>query len=100
MNSLLGRDRKRSSQYVVLTEYELLSLVICIILDVSEYMLTILLLPVFGDLLDVVGIIVCFVLFRLIGIISLFELVPGADVFPFFIITWLSWYVIKRRRLI
>ncbi|UCD96502.1 MAG: hypothetical protein JSV35_00150 [Candidatus Bathyarchaeota archaeon] len=100
MNSLLSRDRTRSSQYVVFTEYELLSLVICITLDVSEYIVAILLLPVVGDLLDVFGIIMCFVLFRLIGIISLFELVPGVDVFPVFIITWLSWYFIRRRRLI
>lgn len=100
MKSLLSRDRTRSSQYVVFTEYELLSLVICITLDVSEYIVAILLLPVVGDLLDVFGIIMCFVLFRLIGIISLFELVPGVDVFPVFIITWLSWYFIRRRRLI
>jgi len=61
-------------------------------------MLAILLLPVFGDFLDIVGIVACFVMFRWIGILSLLELVPGADVLPIFIITWLIWYLVKRQK--
>jgi len=61
-------------------------------------MVTILLLPVVGDLLDIVGIIVCLAMFRWVGIISLFELVPGADIFPIFIITWLIWYFLRKVR--
>jgi len=76
----------------------LLFLIICIVLDVSEYMFAILLLPVVGDLLDIVGIIVCLAMFRWVGIISLFELVPGADIFPIFIITWLIWYFLRKAR--
>jgi len=67
-------------------------------LDISEYMFAVLLLPVVGDLLDVIGIVSCFAMFRLIGIISLFELVPGADILPIFIITWLVWYLVKKRK--
>lgn len=93
------RKRTRSSQYFVFADYELLSLVICIILDVSEYMLVILLFPLVGDFLDVVGIIMCFALFRWIGLISLLELVPGVDVLPIYIITWLVWYLVKRRKI-
>ena len=88
---------KYSQQYFVFTEYELLFFVICIILDISEYMFAILLLPVIGDFLDIVGIVACFAMFRLIGIFSLFELVPGVDILPTFIITWLIWYLAKRR---
>ncbi|TEU06304.1 hypothetical protein E3I90_02535 [Candidatus Bathyarchaeota archaeon] len=91
-------ERFRSSpQYFILTEYELLFLVICIVLDISEYMVTILLLPVIGDFLDVVGIIACFVMFRWVGLVSLFELVPGADILPIFIFTWLIWYFVRKR---
>lgn len=92
------RDDKYSSRYFVFTEYELLTLAICVILDVIEYVFAVLLLPLVGDLLDIIGIVACFVMFRLIGIISLFELVPGVDILPIFIITWLIWYLIKKQR--
>lgn len=92
------KEFKSFSRYFVFTEYELLFLIICIVLDVVEYMVAILLLPVVGDLLDIVGIIVCLAMFRWVGIISLFELVPGADIFPIFIITWLIWYFLRKAR--
>jgi hypothetical protein len=63
-----------------------------------EYFVFSLLLPVVGDMLDVVGIIACLVMFRWIGIVSLFELVPGADILPIFIITWLLWYFVKKQK--
>ncbi len=89
---------KDSSRYFVFTDYELLTLAICIILDIVEYMFAILLVPIIGDFLDIIGIVACFAMFRLIGIISLFELVPGADILPIFIITWLIWYLVKKRK--
>lgn len=92
------RDDRYSARYFVFTEYELLTLAICVILDVIEYVFAVLLLPLVGDLLDIIGIVACFVMFRLIGIISLFELVPGVDILPIFIITWLIWYLIKKQR--
>jgi hypothetical protein len=61
-------------------------------------MFAILLLPVIGDVLDIIGIFVCFIMFRLLGVVSLFELVPGLDVLPIFIITWLIWYLAKKRK--
>jgi hypothetical protein len=85
-------------KYFVFSEVELFSLVLCIVLDISEYVAAVLLLPVVGDMLDVVGIIACLVMFRWIGIVSLFELVPGADILPIFIITWLVWYLLKKQK--
>jgi len=85
-----------SSQYFVFTEQELFFLVVCIVLDVSEYMVAVLLLPVVGDFLDIVGIVACFVMFRWVGVVSLFELVPGADILPIFIFTWLIWYLVRK----
>lgn len=89
---------KTFPKYIIFTEDELLFLIVCVVLDISEYIVTILLLSVVGDFLDIVGTIACFVMFRWVGIVSLLELVPGADIFPIFIITWLIWYFFKKRR--
>ena len=97
-----GQPRKKTRgprvpQYFVFTEIELLSLIFCVILDVIEYAAVVLTMPVVGDVFDVVGILVCFATFRWIGLVSLVELVPGADVLPIFIITWLMWYFLKKQ---
>ena len=89
---------KSFPRYIIFTEDELLFLIVCIALDISEYIVTILLLSGVGDFLDIVGIIACLVMFRLIGIVSVFELIPGADMLPIFIITWLIWYSLKKRK--
>jgi len=96
----LEEERKKIDsipKYFVFSEYELLFLVICIILDISEYVITILLQPWLGDILDIVGIVACLLMFRLEGVVSLLELVPGLDVLPIFIITWVIWYYLKRQ---
>ena len=89
----------RVPQYFVFTEIELLSLIFCVMLDVIEYGAVVLTMPVVGDVFDVVGILVCFVMFRWIGLVSLVELVPGADVLPIFIITWLMWYFLRKQKI-
>jgi len=82
--------------HIILTEEELIGLVLCVSLDVIEYILRILILPVVGDIMDVAGIVSCIYLFRWIGILTLLELVPGADILPIYIITWLIWYFTKK----
>ena len=94
----LNQKHETYHRYFVFSESELIFLTICVILDVSEYVVAILLLPVVGDIIDIVGIAACFFMFRWVGILSLFELVPGADILPIFIITWLVWYLIKKQR--
>jgi hypothetical protein len=89
---------QRYSRYFVFAENEMLFLFICVILDISEYIVRVLLLPTVGDLLDIVGIIASVIMFRWVGFISLVELVPGADIFPIFIITWLVWYFLRKTR--
>ena len=93
-----NREFKPFPEYFIFNEVELFSLILCIVLDISEYMAAVLIMPVVGDMLDVVGIIACLVMFRWIGIVSLFELVPGADILPIFIITWLVWYFLKKQK--
>ena len=96
------RERSRGFKpfpgYFVFSEVELFSLILCVVLDISEYVAVVLTMPVVGDMLDVVGIIACLVMFRWIGFLSLFELVPGADIIPIFIITWLVWYFLKKQK--
>ena len=84
--------------YFVFTEIELFSLVICIMLDVIEYITVVLTMPLIGDTFDIIGILVCVFIFRWIGLVSLVELIPGADVLPIFIITWLMWYFLKKQQ--
>lgn len=96
------RPWKKSSQsvpkYFLFAEDELLFLIVCIALDVSEYIFAILLLPTVGDFLDIAGILACFIMFRWTGVVSLIELIPGADIFPIFIITWGIWYYLRKSR--
>ena len=68
-------------------------------LDVNKYGAVVLTMPVVCVVFDVVGILVCFAMFRWIGLVSLVELVPGADVLPIFIITWLMWYFLKKQKI-
>lgn len=92
------RNEKHRSfpSYFVFAEDEMLFLIVCVVLDVSEYVVTILLLSVVGDFLDIVGVIACLVMFRWVGVLSVLELVPGVDIIPVFIITWLIWYLLKK----
>lgn len=90
---------RRVPQYIVFTEIELLSLVICIILDVIEYAAAVLTMPLIGDVFDVVGILFCIFMFRWIGLVSLTELLPGADILPIYIVTWLMWYLLKKQKI-
>jgi len=89
--------QKNYSRYVVFSEIELLFLSICVLLDVSEYIVAILLLPLFGDFLDLAGIFASVLMFGWVGFISIIELVPGADILPIFILTWIIWYITKKR---
>ncbi len=95
----VGFDQRYTTEDFVLNKIEFFSLVLCVILDAIEYAAAVLMMPVIGDVFDVVGILFCLAIFRWIGLISLVELVPGADVLPIFITTWLMWYFLKKRKI-
>lgn len=78
---------------------ELTTLIVCLSLDILEFIAPMLLTPVLGDILDLAGFLFCAVYFNVIGAISLLELVPGLDVIPLFSLTWLTWYLYRRRKL-
>ena len=94
----LNREFTPFRGYFVFSEVELFSLILCVVLDISEYMAAVLLMPVIGDMLDIAGIVACLLMFRWIGVITFFELVPGADILPIFIITWMVWYFLKKSK--
>jgi hypothetical protein len=76
---------------------ELITLMVCVSLDLIEYILPILIVPLAGDLVDFAGVVFCVFYFSWVGFISVFELLPGLDILPCFTVTWLSWYLLKRR---
>ena len=78
---------------------ELVTLSICLGLDLLEYIAPIFLTPLIGDIIDFVGFIFCVIYYNFWGIFALGELVPGLDIVPFFTMTWLVWYYVRRRRL-
>ena len=77
---------------------EFTRLVICLSLDLIEYLVPFLLTPFVGDLLDVVGVATCLYLFRWYGLVAGLELIPGLDVLPINVVTWGVWLAAKRQR--
>jgi hypothetical protein len=77
---------------------EMVTLLVCVSLDVIEYIFPLLMIPVAGDLIDIIGLAFCTYFFNWIGLISVLELIPGLDALPIFTATWLIWYVLKRRK--
>ena len=87
-----------SSMLSFLSYAEFESLLICLSLDIIEYIIPILMLPLIGDVFDFVGIAVCLYLFRVLGLVSLLELVPGLDILPINSVTWFIWLILRRQR--
>jgi hypothetical protein len=75
---------------------ELINLIICIFLDCLDYILPILRLPLIGDLFDILGLAIAFVLFGWIGLVSLLEFVPSLDILPMSTVNWMLWIYSKR----
>lgn len=84
-------------KYTVLTLDEATRLIVCVALDIAEYAFPVLLAPIVGDILDIAGIGMGIVMFGWTGLLSLLEFLPGADIFPIFIFTWLIWYYMKKQ---
>ena len=75
---------------------EFTKLIVCLSLDIVEYSIVLLLLPIIGDLYDFIGLAVCFYMFRWIGLLAILELIPGFDILPINVFTWLIWMVSRR----
>jgi len=81
---------------------ELSTLAICLALDLLDYLVPFMMTPIYGDLLDLTGLIFAFMYFNWLGVILILELVPGLDILPLFTITWVTWYIntskVKKKR--
>ncbi len=81
---------------------ELSTLAICLALDLLDYLVPFMMTPIYGDLLDLIGLIFAFMYFNWLGAILILELVPGLDILPLFTITWVTWYIntskVKKKR--
>ena len=88
----------RPPKYFMLTFEEFIRLIICVVFDIVEFAVPILLGPIVGDALDIVGFWTSISLFGWVGCLSILELVPGADYFPVFVLTWTIWYYRKKMR--
>jgi hypothetical protein len=82
---------------VKVTWEELLTLTLCLALDVLEFLIPVFLTPIYGDIMDFAGFLFCLLFFGYIGFLSLLELIPSLDILPFFTVTWLIWYIQRRR---
>ncbi len=76
-----------------LTWEEMSTLTVCLSLDLLEYLIPFLMTPIYGDIIDLTGIIFVFIFFNYYGAISILELIPGFDILPLFTLSWLVWYI-------
>ena len=74
-----------------------MTLAVCLSLDLLEYLLPILMAPIFGDMVDLIGIVFTIIYFRFHGILPMIELIPGFDILPLYTITWITWYIQSSR---
>ncbi len=91
-------ERLRPPKYVMIPLDMLVRFIFCVILDGLEFIVPILLSPLIGDILDIVGLGIGLAKFGWVGGLTVLEFLPGADYFPIFIFTWVVWYYnIKRQ---
>ncbi len=81
-----------------LTYGEFMRLVISASIDAVEYVVPILSLPLIGDIFDIVGLATSLYLYGWTGLVAALELVPGLDLLPLNVLTWVVWIIIKRQR--
>jgi len=81
-----------------LTYGEFMRLVVSASIDAVEYVVPILSLPLIGDVFDIVGLATSLYLYGWAGLVSALELVPGLDLLPLNVLTWVVWIIIKRQR--
>jgi hypothetical protein len=82
----------------IFTWEDLSTLVVCLALDLLDYLIPFMAAPLYGDILDFSGIAFCILFFNWIGAITILEIIPGLDIIPFYTITWVTWYLNSSRR--
>ena len=85
-----------SSIFEYLSYGEFTRLVVCLSLDLVEYVIPILLTPFVGDLFDIIGLSIALYLFGWMGLLDILELIPGLDFLPINFFTWVIWMFTRR----
>ncbi len=93
-----GGGEFKPPKYVMLPLDVLVRLIICVIFDVAEYAVPIFLSPFVGDMLDIIGLGVGFLMFGWVGGLAALEFLPMADYLPIFVFTWALWYYLQREK--
>ena len=81
----------------LLTWEDMSTLVVCLALDLLDYLVPFMAVPLYGDILDFAGIAFCILFFNWMGSITILELIPGLDILPLYSITWITWYINTSR---
>jgi Flp pilus assembly protein TadB len=82
----------------IFTWEDLSTLVVCLALDLLDYLIPFMAAPLYGDVLDFSGIAFCILFFNWMGAITILEIIPGLDIIPFYTISWVTWYLNSSRR--
>lgn len=81
-----------------LTYGEFVRLVVSLSIDLIEYIIPILLLPIIGTLYAIVGVSTSLYLYGWVGLIAMLDLIPGLNLLPMNTVTWAVWLIAKRQR--
>ena len=80
-----------------LTWEEMMTLAVCLSIDFLEYLIPLMMTPIIGDMVDLVGIVFTLIYFSWYGALPMLELIPGFDILPLYTITWITWYLQSSR---
>ena len=86
------------SVLTLLSPTEFMRLVISLSIDLIEYIIPVLMLPLISSLYALIGLATSLYLYRGVGIIAALDLIPGLDILPINTITWFVWLILKRQR--
>ena len=81
----------------LLTWEEMMTLAVCLSIDFLEYLIPLMMTPIIGDMVDLVGIVFTLIYFSWYGVLPMLELIPGFDILPLYTITWITWYLQSSR---
>lgn len=80
-----------------LTYGEFVRLVVSLSIDIIEYVVPFLLLPVVGTLYAIIGFATSLYLYGWIGLLAALDLIPGLHIIPMNTVTWVVWFIVKRQ---
>ena len=81
-----------------LSPNEFTALIISLSIDILEYIVPALMLPIIGTFYNLIGLLTSLYLYKGVGAISALDFIPGLDILPVNTISWVVWIFLKRQR--